>query len=68
MYEIWSLGHKPFENYTNNEVSAVAKIERLSVGYIRFPWIVNLKDVSNSIRLSVSSLRGSFKSTVKPCR
>ena len=27
MYEIWSLGHKPFENYTNNEVSAVAKIE-----------------------------------------
>ena len=22
MYEIWSLGHKPFEGYTNNEVHA----------------------------------------------
>ena len=21
MYEIWSLGHKPFEGYTNPEVS-----------------------------------------------
>ena len=21
MYEIWSLGHKPFENYSNTEVS-----------------------------------------------
>ena len=20
MYEIWSLGHKPFEGYTNNQV------------------------------------------------
>ena len=23
MYEIWSLGHKPFENYTNNNVCSV---------------------------------------------
>ena len=22
MYEIWSLGHKPFEKYSNNEVRA----------------------------------------------
>ena len=23
MYEIWSLGHKPFEGYTNPEVSCL---------------------------------------------
>ncbi len=23
MYEIWSLGHKPFEMFTNNEVTYI---------------------------------------------
>ena len=25
MYEIWSLGHKPFEGYTNQEVSNITR-------------------------------------------
>ena len=29
MYEIWSLGHKPFEGYTNSEVRAHIVILKL---------------------------------------
>ena len=25
LYEIWSLGHKPFENYSNQEVNTYLK-------------------------------------------
>ena len=25
MYEIWSVGHKPYEDYTNNEVRVTIK-------------------------------------------
>ncbi len=34
MYEIWSVGHKPFEKYTNNQVSSMNIIKKVT--YVHF--------------------------------
>ena len=30
MYEIWSVGHKPFESYTNNQASIIISMKHLT--------------------------------------
>ena len=36
LYEIWSLGHKPFESMTNQEVSKLISLELFYSEMVRF--------------------------------
>ena len=36
MYEIWSLGHKPFEDYGNSEVNILIFVEKCIVKVAHF--------------------------------
>ena len=36
LYEIWSLGHKPFESMTNQEVSKLISLELFYSDMVRF--------------------------------
>lgn len=52
MYEIWSLGHKPFEGRTNQEVSESAVDLIMSSITACLVFVKTINDIENGVRLS----------------
>ena len=53
MYEIWSLGHKPFDNLTNPQVWITSEYaSNLNVVNIRIISFQTVEIIRNGVRLS----------------
>ncbi len=51
MYEIWSLGHKPFEAFSNNQVSTYHHVHFVFTACL-FQFSQTIKEVDDGYRLA----------------